>query len=309
MTSLKTTFLGEIGHRRSLQREGLAFVLALLLVGCSSGSGPSSDGGAGNGGSAGKAGGAGHGGGGSGGSDGSTGGTAGTAGVAGAIGSGGVAGAPGTGGAAGGGAAGSSAGGAGGSSVGGAAGGGSSVGGTAGSSAGGAAGGAAGGSAGAGGEAGAAAVDAGTHSTDGGCQGVDLTGIGVPAGTVATASSFLDSSNVPGGAIDGDLNLQWGAGTNTGWLTLTFPAPTMVSAVRIHANALPVTNEIYSISTSTSTVPLGGGTFAVPAWPGSVLPDIQITPGLYSNLTITVNGGASWVGINELWLLAAPACP
>jgi hypothetical protein len=153
------------------------------------------------------------------------------------------------------------------------------------------------------------AVDAGTHPTDAGCQSVDLPEIGVPTGTVATASTFLDSTNVPGGAIDGNLNLQWGAGTNTGWLTLTFPTPIMVSAIRIHANALPVTSEIYSISTSTSTVPLGGGTFVIPEWPGRVLPDIQVTPGLYSNLTITVNGGASWVGINELWVLSAPACP
>ena len=91
---------------------------------------------------------------------------------------------------------------------------------------------------------------------------------------------------------------------------MTFPAPVMISAVRLHGDALPVTSEIFTVSTSTSTLRRSvSATYPVPLWPGSVLPDIQITPGLYSNITLTINGGASWVGIIELWLLATPACP
>ena len=296
MNSFKTNFFGGIGSWRSWQRGGRAVALAALLIGCSSGSGPTPDGGGGHGGAAGKPGGTGGAGGGQGGAAGATatggaGGTTGTGGAGGAAGAGatvGTGGVAGTGGAAG----------AGGSGGRGGAGG---VGGAAAGGAGGAAGAIADGG-------GVDAVDAGTHSTDAGCQGVDLTGIGVPSGTVATASNTLDSANPPGGAIDGDLDVQWGSGTYAGWLKLTFPTPTMVSAVRIHASALPVTGEMYSISTSTSTLPLGSATFELPEWPGRVLPDIQITPGLYSDLTITVNGGASYVGINEVWLLAAPDC-
>jgi hypothetical protein len=270
MISFQMKSCEDLGYWRSLQRGGRAVALVALLVGCSSGHTTTPYGTGGEGGSAGGAGG-------------TT--TTGTGGGGGAAGAGATVG---TGGAAGSGGAGDR----GGAGVGGAAAGG------------------AGGAAGAivdGG--GVDAVDAGTHPTDGGCQGVDLSGVGVPTGTVATASNSLDSANVPGGAIDGDLGVQWGSGTTTAWLKLTFLAPTMVSAIRIHASALPVTSETYSISTSTSTSPLGSGAFEVPEWPGRVLPDIQITPGLYSDLTITVNGGASWVGINELWLLAAPACP
>jgi hypothetical protein len=29
---------------------------------------------------------------------------------------------------------------------------------------------------------------------------------------------------------------------------------------------------------------------------------------MYSNITITMNAGASWASIIQLWLLATPAC-
>ena len=134
----------------------------------------------------------------------------------------------------------------------------------------------------------------------------------MPAGTVATASNTLAIDGGltygPANAIDGDITSEWISGTNNAWLTLTFPAPVMISAVRIHADALPETVEIYSLSTTATTVPLGSASLPVKLAPGSVLPDIQVTPGMYSNITLTVNGGASWVGIDEVWLLAAPAC-
>jgi hypothetical protein len=288
MTSFKTSSLGVVDWR-PLQRGGLAFALVALLVGCGGSGTTTGGGGAGGVGSAGKTGSAGKGGG-AGGAAGSVAGATGTAGVGGTTGAGGVAGAGGgTGG------------------IGGAAG--RGVGGAAGVGVGGAAGGF-GGAAGVGTDAGGVdAIDAGTHATDAGCQGVDLPGIGVPAGTIATASTSLDSTHGPAAAIDGDPTTDWTPGTETGWITLTFPSPVMISAVRIHSDALPETSEMFSVSTSTSTVPLGAATYSVPLWPGSVLPDIQVTPGLYSNITLTINGGASWASVIQLWLLAAPACP
>jgi hypothetical protein len=155
---------------------------------------------------------------------------------------------------------------------------------------------------------GGVAIDAGTHATDAGCQGVDLPGTGVPDGTIATANNSLDSVSGPDRAIDENLLTDWTPGTPTGWLTLTFPSPIMISAIRIHGDALPVNNEIFTISTSTSTVPLGSATYSVPLWPGAVLPDIPITPGMYSNITVTMNAGSSWASIIAIWMLSAPAC-
>jgi hypothetical protein len=167
-------------------------------------------------------------------------------------------------------------------------------------------------------------VDAGTHATDAGCQGVDLLGdSGVPVGTVATASSSYsstvygpDGAVVDGGitygperTIDGDLTTGWTAPTNAAWITLTFPAPVMIAAIRLHADALPVTLETYTVSTSASTTPLATATRMVTLWPGSVLPDIGIPPGMYSDITLTVDGMNSWVGMGEIYLLSAPACP
>jgi hypothetical protein len=273
--------LGGVECKRRGQGGCPAFVLVALLVGCSSGSGTTSAGGGAGGGA---------------GSGGETGGAAGSA--AGATGTPGSGGATGTGGSGGAGEVGGAGGGGGGSA---------GVGGRGGGGTGGVAGG--NGGAGAAGSGAAGSVDAGTHATDAGCQGVDLSGSGVPAGTVATASSFGDSSDAPAGAIDGDLTTQWSTGTFNGWITLTFPTPVMISAIRIHAEALPETNEIYTVATNTSTSPLGSANLPVTLSPGSVLPDIQVTPGMYSNITITVDAGASWVGVDEIWLLSSPACP
>jgi hypothetical protein len=138
---------------------------------------------------------------------------------------------------------------------------------------------------------------------------VALPGSGVPTGTVVTASNSLDSMSTPDLAIDQDPTTEWSPGRPTGWITFTFPSPLMISAVRIETDALPVGNEIFTISTSTSTVPLGSAVYPVRLAPGSVLPDIQVTPGLYSNITVTINAGASWAAIIQIWMLAAPACP
>ena len=133
-------------------------------------------------------------------------------------------------------------------------------------------------------------------------------GIGVPAGTVVTVSA-ADDTDPPTNAIDGDLTNEWSSGATAGWITLTFPTPVMIGAVRIHADARPVTNEMFTLSTSTSTVPLASLTAEVAMVPGTLLPEIRVPPALYSDITLTVNAGGSWVGVNEIWVLPAPTCP
>jgi len=167
-----------------------------------------------------------------------------------------------------------------------------------------------GGGAGAGGAGGSGAAGAGTTVDSGtddggvdGCASGDLAGIGVPAGTVATASGYTVTGFTPDKAIDGDTTTRWNAGTNTGWIMLTFPAPVAMSAVRIHAHALPDSIETYIVTQGSSTTAIGSEMVDVPPAPGIVLPDIQVTPGSYSSITITVSGAVAWVNIYEIWLL------
>jgi hypothetical protein len=163
------------------------------------------------------------------------------------------------------------------------------------------------GSGGAGGLGGSGDSDAGADAGPT-CQGADLSGIGVPAGTVATADVSFDPAHGPGLAADGDLTTQWNAGQGTGSITFTFPTPIMISSLRIHADALPVTDETYTVTAGTSTSPIGVATRTVPLSPGGALPDIQVTPGVYSSITIAVDAGSSWVGIDEIWIIAS-GCP
>jgi len=140
------------------------------------------------------------------------------------------------------------------------------------------------------------------------CNGVPPTGVGVPAGTVTTASSS-DDTDPAVNAIDGDIVDEWSSGTTTAWITLTFPSPTMIGAIRLHADAKPANNEIFTISTSTSTVPLASFTALIPSAPGVLLPEIKLPSGVYGDLTISVNAGSSWAGVNEIWVLPASTCP
>lgn len=139
----------------------------------------------------------------------------------------------------------------------------------------------------------------------------DLPGVGVPAGTIATASDVLtvDTTAYPADlAIDGSLATQWNSGTVNGWITLTFAAPVAISGIRLHADAQPVTDQTFTITADGSPTPIGTGTTSVMLTPGAVLPDIPVTPGSYSSITITVDSGESFVGLDEIWLLPS-SCP
>jgi len=135
------------------------------------------------------------------------------------------------------------------------------------------------------------------------CRPAPLGGIGVPVGTTIVGAS--DPSAPASRAIDGDLSTAWNAGGPTGSLTLHFPAPVALTGVRLAAGADPATEESYAIAVGTSA--LGQATLAVPS-SSAVLPPIDVAPGSYAGLTLTVNGGASWASVSEISILTAE-CP
>jgi hypothetical protein len=142
------------------------------------------------------------------------------------------------------------------------------------------------------------------------CPTWALGGIGVPPGTVATASATYMTS-VPADAIAGSLSLStnWCPGSNAGWLNLKFPAPLSITGIRLAANSDPPTSETYSFAEGSSMTPIGTATEMVNGNTAlTIEPAIPLKPGSYSSITITVNGGASWVGINGVSLLTS-ACP
>jgi hypothetical protein len=135
------------------------------------------------------------------------------------------------------------------------------------------------------------------------CSTGPLGGLGIPAGTVATASASY-TQGTPELAIDGVITTGWNSGGYSGWLKLQFPKPTTITAIHIVAGAKPTASETYTI-TDDSQAAIGSGTRQVVAGSvsGSMLDPITVTPASYSSIVITVNGGASWVQINELSLI------
>jgi hypothetical protein len=138
---------------------------------------------------------------------------------------------------------------------------------------------------------------------------VPLRDLGIPVGTVATASASYAPSFTPDQAIDGLPTTGWNAGSATGWLTLRFPQPTAITAVQIVAGSKPTTNATYTI-TSDDKVIIGSGTREIISGrpTGSVLDPSPIIPGSYASLTITASAGASWEQILEVTLFAG-GCP
>jgi len=111
------------------------------------------------------------------------------------------------------------------------------------------------------------------------CSSSPLGGIGVPAGTTASASASY-STNTPDKAIDGILGRGWNSGSGSGWLRLDFPAPTALTGIRIAALASPTTDEKFVITDSVQGTKLGEATLRVAAGstPAQLAP-IPVTPG------------------------------
>lgn len=158
-------------------------------------------------------------------------------------------------------------------------------------------------------EAGGDAKDASIDVFDAGCTpDAALGGIGLPAGTTATATTSYDV-NTPDLAVDGNLGTYWNAGDLTGSLTITFSSAQTFDAVRIRATALPTSDETYTLTgyQDAVQVQIGQSTQSV-AQGSSVLAPIAVTAATYDAIRIDVTSTQSWVAITEVGLVT-PSCP
>jgi hypothetical protein len=137
------------------------------------------------------------------------------------------------------------------------------------------------------------------------CSSSALGGIGMPEGTVVSASATY-STYVPDKVIDGELGRGWNSGSNSGWLRFDFPKAIAITGLHVAANASPTTDETFVITDSVLGTTIGTATRRVLAGAtGALLDPIPVTPGSYSSITITMNATASWVEISEVSLLTA----
>jgi len=150
-------------------------------------------------------------------------------------------------------------------------------------------------------------ADADAYVFDAGCTpDAALGGIGVPAGSNATASGSYNST--PTDAVDGTLGTVWNAGGFTGTITIMFASPVTLDGVKIYANALPTTTETYTIFgiQDQQTTQLAQSTQNVDQ--GSQLATIAVPSAAYDGIRLDVQGNASWVAINEIGF-ATTYCP
>ena len=151
--------------------------------------------------------------------------------------------------------------------------------------------------------------DVAIDTFDAGCTDAGLGGIGMPAGSTATATTSY-GANTPDLAIDGDFNTYWNAGDFNGSLTITFPSSQTFDAILLRVNALPTTDETYTIwgqQDQNPFVQIGQSTESAQQGGGNLTP-ISVTPGAYDAIRIDVAGGSSWVAIMEV-ALATAYCP
>jgi len=146
------------------------------------------------------------------------------------------------------------------------------------------------------------------------CKDWVLHGIGVPAGTLATASS-INADHVPADAIDGDSTTAWAAMGAQAWLLLRFPTPIAVTGIRLMCSgAMAHTSEGYTIAAGTSDIGLSTIGSASRQFEGAsaILDAIPVTSGVYSDIKITIvtiDAVGLWnIRIDELSILT-PECP
>ncbi len=158
-------------------------------------------------------------------------------------------------------------------------------------------------------EAGGDAQDASVDVFDAGCEpDAALGGIGLPAGTTATATTSYDV-NTPDQAVDGNLSTYWNAGATTGSITITFPSGQTFDAVRIGATALPTSDETYTITGYQDQVQVQIGQSTETAQQGSsILAPIAVTPATYDAIRIDITSTQSWVAITDV-ALVTQLCP
>jgi hypothetical protein len=143
---------------------------------------------------------------------------------------------------------------------------------------------------------------------DAGCAtDAALGGVGVPAGSTASASGSYNST--PADAIDGNLGTVWNSGGFTGTITVSFPTPQTLDGVKLYMNALPTTDEtltVYGIQ-DVQTTQLVQSTQNVSS-NGTTLTTISIPNAAYDGIRIDFQGNASWVAVNEI-AFATTYCP
>jgi len=127
-----------------------------------------------------------------------------------------------------------------------------------------------------------------------------------PETALVTASSYYDEA-FPQNAYDCNLPTNWNSGTYTGSITAQFTAPINFDGVVLTANALPTTDEDYTIygSNDGSTwTPIAQATRQVqdPSTGFNTLEPITFPQVTYQYLQIDIDGGASWVSLNEVQL-------
>jgi hypothetical protein len=144
---------------------------------------------------------------------------------------------------------------------------------------------------------------------DAGCaQDAALGGIGIPAGSTASSTTSY-SGNTADMAIDGNTGTYWNAGGFTGSITVMFASPQTIDGIQLWVSALPASSETYTVfgikdvvaaqvAQSTQTAPQGG----------AALQTIAIPNAAYDGFRIDVDGGQSWVAINEI-AVTTTYCP
>ena len=129
--------------------------------------------------------------------------------------------------------------------------------------------------------------------------------ISPPTVNVTASSSY--GSNTPNLAFDGNPATSWSAGAWSGTITAQFPSPIRFAGVLLSVGASPTTAETYTIygSNDGSTfTQLAQSTQTVVQGSINTLAPITFTATTAQYLRISVNGGSSWVGINEVQLIA-----
>ena len=122
--------------------------------------------------------------------------------------------------------------------------------------------------------------------------------------SVTASGSYADST--PDKAFDCDDGSAWNAGDYSGQITAKYAGPQTFNAVVLSVNAQPATDESYTIAASND----GANWTTLASATRHVGGDgvVQLDPFTFDTVTeqylrISVDGGDSWVAINEVTLL------
>jgi Regulator of Chromosome Condensation (RCC1) repeat protein/regulator of chromosome condensation (RCC1) repeat-containing protein len=134
-----------------------------------------------------------------------------------------------------------------------------------------------------------------------------LGGIGVPSGTIATASAVWNGFT-PDKTFDGSTGVGWNSGSTAGWMELAFPTPLALDGIQLYVGALPQSVETYTFTGFQGNNAISLGSFTANVINGiSLLPAMPVAAGTYDAIRIDVQSSISWVSITEISILT-PNC-